>query len=162
VLPQGADIQGDNLIFWGSEAQLNRQKPGLYILNLTTGLLEFAPVSNLAIKGVTGGAVFFDNNNTTHLSYITQNPSGKFIGSLSNQNPQSAYFISEQLGASGNEKVAEGVKFSLGVSSHQTSTPDLTFDVSVKVCNARRNIFGWGLTRTDSAPDQADFLEIDG
>jgi len=160
VLPQGADIQGDKLIFWGQGAQFNRQKAGLYILNISSGLFEFVPVSNGVTFSVNGGAVFFDNNNFTHLAYTTPTPNKKFIGVLTNFNPSQALLISEQLGASGNEKVAEGVKLSYGISSHQTLTPNLTFDVSVKVCNARRNIFGWGVTNATSL--SPNLLQVDG
>jgi hypothetical protein len=160
VLPQGADIIGGSLAFWGLEANFNRQQAGLYMLNLKSSLFEFVPVSNNCIYGVTGGAIFFDNNNATHLSYTTATPNKKFIGRLGNTNPTRASFITEQLGQSDDEKVAEGVKLTLGVSSAQTTTPNLTFDVSVKICNARRNIFGWGLT--NGASTVADVLKIDG
>jgi hypothetical protein len=129
-------------------------------VNLDSGLYEFVPVSNNVTAGVTGGAVFFDNNNSVHLSYTTVTPSAKFIGQLINTNPSSAVHISEQLGQSGNEKVAEGVKWSLGISSHQTLTPAITFDISVKIANARRNLFGWGLTNAMSG--SANLLQVDG
>ncbi|SRR5216684_2175395 len=160
VLPQGADILAGNLVFWGLSAQFNRQQGGLYILNPNSKLLEFVPVSNGCTNGVTGGAILFDNKNTTHLSYITSNPSKNYLGSLTNSNPSRAFLISEQLGQSDNEKVAEGVKLSFGVSPSQTTTPNLTFDVSVKICNARRNIFGWGVTNGSSA--QPNLIQIDG
>jgi hypothetical protein len=160
VLPQGADVIGGSLAFWGQAAQFNRQQGGLYILNLTSKLFEFVPVSNGCTVGITGGAIFFDNSNSTHLSYITNTPNQKFLGRLGNSNASRAIIITEQIGQTDNEKTAEGVKLSLGVSSMQTLTPNITFDISVKVSNARRNIFGWGVTNATSGA--GNLLQVDG
>jgi hypothetical protein len=159
--PQGADIQGNKLNFWGVGSRFNRQKGGLYTLNLATKLLEFMPIPNGATNGVTGGALYSDNTNYTYLSYKSATPDAKYIGVITNSPIAAPYLITEQLGnLSDDEKVAEGVKLTLGVSSYQINTPDLTFNVSVKICNARRNIFGRGVTRAVST--SADVLKIDG
>lgn len=160
LIPQGAELQGDRLLFWGTSARFNRQKSGLYILNLSTKTFEFVPVSNGVTYGVTGGAVFSDSTAFTRLSYTTSVPNGRFLGILSNSNPAQAVLITEELGIGGNEKTAEGVKLALSIGSSQTITPVPAFDISVKVCNKKRNIFGYGQTRAVST--QADILKIDG
>ena len=160
ILPQGAEVQGNNLLFLGRSNRYNRQKAGLYRLNLTTKLLDFIPIPNGVTFNAFGGAIFSDNGNFTHLSFKSTLPDTKLIGVLSNSPIAHPYLISEPLGQTDNEKVAEGVKLTFGVSSYQPTTTDITFDVLVKVCNARRNIFGRGQTRAVST--SADVLKIDG
>lgn len=159
ILPQGAEIIENYLAFWGNFGDYNRQLGGLYLMNLDTKLFEFAPVSNGVTYAVTGGAVFFDNTFTTHLSYTTDNPAKKFIGRLDNANPSRAQFITEPLGIGTNDKIAEGAKFSIDLHSKQTTTPAITFDMTVKVASLKRNI--WNYAQTKSASTQADVLKID-
>src|SRR5882724_3451809 len=160
ILPQGAELQGDNLLFWGRQTRYNRQKAGLYTLNLSTKLFTCIPVPNGATVNVFGGAIFSDGSSYTHLSFISVSPNTKFIGVLSNTPIAKPFLITEQLGQGDDEKAAEAVKLTFGVSSYQTITPDMTFDVSVKICNARRNIFGQAVTR--AASTSADVIKVDG
>lgn len=157
--PQGAEIIENYVAFWGNFGEYNRQLAGLYFLDLNTKLFEFAPVSNAVTYGVTGGAIFFDNNFTIHLSYTTDNPAKKFIGRLDNANPARAQFITEPLGVGGDDKIAEGVKFSIDLHSKQTSTPTITFDMTVKVASLKRNI--WNYAQTKAASTQANVLKVD-
>lgn len=159
VLPQGAEIEGDTLYFWGTSGRFNRQKSGLYILDLTTKLMEFAPVSSGATYNVTGGAIFFDKKNFISVSYSSV-PGAASIGRVSNSNPSRASLITQQLGTSDNEKVAEGVKFTFGINPSQVLTTDITFDVSVKITRLKRNLFGYAQTR--AASTLANILNIDG
>jgi hypothetical protein len=160
VHPQGAEIVENYLVFWGAFSDYNRQLGGLYFLDLNTKLLEFAPVSNGVTFGITGGAIFFDNNLTTHLSYITANPAKKFIGRLDNAAPTRAIYITEPQGQGTDDKTAEGVKFGINLHSKQTSTPTLTFDMSVKIANMKRNV--WNISQTRAASTSANVLKIDG
>jgi hypothetical protein len=160
MIPQGAEVRGNKLMFWGTGSRFNRQKAGIYILDLATKLFEFVPVSNGVTNGVTGGAILSDTVAATRVSYNTALPTTKFVGRLANTSPSQAVLITELLGQGDNEKVAEGVKLTYGVSPSQITTPNMTFNVSVKVCNARRNIFGRGLTMTSSS--SAGILKIDG
>jgi hypothetical protein len=159
LLPQGAEIIENYLVFWGNFGDYNRQLAGLYLFDLNTKLFEFAPVSNGVTYGVTGGAIFFDNNFTTHLSYTTDNPAKKFIGRLDNSNPTRAQFITEPLGQGTDDKIAEGAKFSIDLHSKQTTTPAITFDMSVKVASLKRNI--WNYVQTKAVSTQADVLKVD-
>ncbi|MGE0126677.1 MAG: hypothetical protein AB7U82_01135 [Blastocatellales bacterium] len=159
LLPQGAETVEQYLAFWGG-GSFNRNKAGLWLLDLNTKLFEFAPASNDVTYNVTGGAIFFDNNFTTHLSFTTNTPSKKIIGKLNNINPSHALLITEPLGQGGSTKVAEGVKLSFGLDTKQYETPVLTFDVSVKIANLTRNIWNYAQTRAASA--SANILKIDG
>jgi hypothetical protein len=161
VIPQGVELIENYLVFWGTNSNYNRQRSGLWLFNLTSKLFEFAPVSNGVTYGVSGGAIFFDNNNTTHLSYSTGNPAKRFIGRLDNSNPSRAILITELLGlTSPNEKVAEGVKLILGLNTQQTETATKTFDASVKIANLRRNL--WSYVQTNNASATANVLNING
>jgi len=162
LLPQGADVRGNHLLFWGTSPRPNRQKGGFYRLDLKRNLFDFIPVANnVTTSALATGAIFLDSSNITHLSYTTTGTTNtKFIGRLNNSPAAHPYFISEQLGQSDNEKVAEAVKLSLGLSSYQTNTPDITLNIAVKIANARRNLFGWGRTNNTSA--QANILNVDG
>lgn len=163
VKPQGAEIIGKFLAFWGTNnANFNRNRDGLYLLNLETKAFEFAPVSNGCLRGVTGGAIFFDNGNKTHLSYATDNPLKKFIGSLQNSKPSSAFVITEQLGRqSPNSKAAEGVKLTVGVSTRITeSSPQITFSVTAKIYNFKRPL--WCNAQTNALSGATNILNING
>src|SRR5579864_4227488 len=120
LLPQGADVRGNHLLFWGTSPRPNRQKGGFYRLDLKRNLFDFIPVANnVTTSALATGAIFLDSSNITHLSYTTTGTTNtKFIGRLNNSPAAHPYFISEQLGQSDNEKVAEAVKLSLGLSSY--------------------------------------------
>lgn len=140
--PQGAEVLGKYLAFWGISGRFNRSKSGMYLLNLETTTFEFAPVFNGCLRGVTGGAIFFDNNSTVHISYTTDNPSKKFISSISNTKPASAYLITESLGQGSNKKVAQGAKLDIGINSRiAESAPAITFNVTLKIYNFKRPLW---------------------
>lgn len=157
--PQGAELQGDYLVFWGSGSHFNRQKSGLYRLNLNTKLLEFIPVSSGVTHNGTGGAIITDSQYLVHLSYKDDNPSKKYLGVLSN-NPGSENYIITYQGQGENEKVAEGIKVTLVVPSFQSGVPAMTADVSVKIANNHRHLFGRAVTRAASV--STNILKIDG
>jgi hypothetical protein len=163
IKPQGAEIIGNKLAFWGTgNGNFNRNKDGLYLLDLSTGMFEFVPVYNGCLRAVTGGAIFIDSSNKIHLSYTTDNPNHKFIGSLQNSKPSSAYVITERLGnLSANKKNAEGLKLSIGISSRiAESAPVITFNVTAKIYNFKRPL--WGDAQTNAASSTADVLKING
>lgn len=160
VLPQGAEVIENYLVFWGGFGGYNRQLAGLYFLDLNTKLFEFSPVSNGVMYNLTGGAIFFDNSFVTHLSYTTSDPAKKIIGRLLNSNPSKAELIIGPIGQGGNDKVAEGVKLDLGLNTRQATDPTMTFDISVKVASLRKNLFSNAQTNDVSAT--ADVLCVDG
>lgn len=161
VSPQGAEILGKYLGFWGISGRTNRNKAGVYLFNLETATFEFAPVANGCLKGVNGGAIFFDNNNTIHISYTTDNPTKKYIGFLSNTKPATAHYITEILGQGSNKKTAQGVKYDIGISSRIIETaPVLTFNASVKIYNFKRPL--WAQAQTNGASATAITIKVNG
>lgn len=162
LLPQGAEVIEKKLVFWGG-ARPNRLKNGLFILNLDTGLFEFAPASNQVLFNLTMGAVFFDSNNRIHTSYSSQTPAKTYIAKLTNgyaANSGQASFISEKLGAGDNEKVAEGVKFTFGLDTRESERYPLTFDATVKIYNFKRTL--WNYAQTNNASTTPEVLRVNG
>jgi hypothetical protein len=160
MLPQGADIVENNLVFWGFGGQ-NRLKAGIYILNLTANLFEFCPASNGVMYNLTSGAVLLDSGHRIHTSYKTLHPFTSYIARLTIGNPAMAYLITEELGRlSDNEKAAEGVKFTLGLDTKQFETNALTFNATVKIYNFKRSL--WNYAQTNGASTTPGVLKIDG
>lgn len=160
LLPQGAQIVKGKLIFWGTIARPNRAKSGLYLMDLKTGLFEFAPVANECVMGVTGGAVFFDSNYRVHLSYTTDAPSKKVWGLLGTDSTPRSFYISSKLGVGDNDKIAEGVRLNFGINLQDFTLSAITFDVSVKVYNFRRQLYSYAITNaTAGATNQ---IRVDG
>lgn len=161
VSPQGAEMLGKFLAFWGISGRTNRNKAGVYLLNLETATFEFAPVANGCLKGVNGGAIFYDNNNTIHISYTTDNPNKKYIGFLSNTKPASAHFITELLGTGSNKKTAQGFKLDVGISSRIAETaPVLTFNASAKIYNFKRPL--WAQAQTNANTGTTTTVRVNG
>jgi hypothetical protein len=161
LLPQGVELIENYLVFMGSYAGVNRMPTGIYLFNLNTKLFEYAPISNSVMSSNAAmGAIFFDNTATIHTAYTTSTPAKKFIGKLQNTNPAQALLISPQLGTQSlNEKVAEGVKLTFGLNTKQTETADMTFDVSVKIANMRKNL--WGYVQTAAISASTITLKVD-
>lgn len=163
IKPQGAQIIGKYLAFLGTNyGYLNRNKDGLYLLDLQTKLFEFVPISNGVTRGVTGGAILFDSNSKIHVSYSTPNLSRQYIGSLNNNKGTSAYFITDKLGnLSNNNKTAEGFKLTLGISTKRPEyTPIITFNVTAKIYNFKRPL--WASSQTNNASVTANVLRVNG
>lgn len=160
LLPQGAQLVGKQLAVWGTSGASTRIKGGLHLLDVSSGLFEFVPVASGVTSGVSGGAIFFDSNFTTHLSYATSNPAKKVIGSLVNGNPASAFFITEPKGQGGNLKVAEGAKLTLGLNTDQNSPAALSYTLSAKIATLKRNL--WNYTQTQAVSTSPGVLKING
>lgn len=158
--PQSMAIAKKKLLFWGTTHQLNRSKDGIYIMDLDTTLFEFVPVENGSLRGVSGGAIFYDSNFRTHLGYTTDNPSGKAWAALTTDSAAKSFYVSPKLGDGANDKIAQAVKLDLGISLQEVVKVDITFDVSVKLYNYRRQLFSYALTNAVSA--SADHVKVDG
>jgi len=166
ILPQGADLVGGKLVFLGG-SDFNRQKAGIYILDITTKLFEFAPVSNGCLQGVISGALFFDSNFNCNYGYQTSIPNASYIGKLLNTAPSMAFFVTDpkgmvadNAGLPGNVLVAQAAKFSFAVNSRQTGNPTQTFNATLKIYNFRRNL--WNYAQTNNASGSANLIKIDG
>jgi hypothetical protein len=159
--PQGATVIKQCLLFWSESGAFNRNKAGLYILNLETNTLEFVPVYNGSVSDITGGAIFFDSNFTIHLTYSTSNPAKRYITSLSNGKPPSAYLITQELGQGPNKKTALGAKLDIGIGARAAyATPDITLNVHLKIYNFKRPL--WNYAQTNSASANGTTIKVDG
>jgi hypothetical protein len=160
LIPQGAELLGETLAFWGTNSDWNRNKVGIYLLHLPTRLFEFAPVHNGALFDISAGAIFYDNNYSIHVSYVTNNPFVKTIGRLFNSTPSTAQYILKCGDDNTNDKIAEAVKLNLGIKTPTTAVANLTFNVTVKLYNFRRML--WVRAQTNAASTVENKLKING
>lgn len=155
--PQGAEVIGDYLAFMGQGTSLNRNLPGLYLLNLKTRLMEFVPLSNVT-QDATGYAIFYDSNIRIHLSYTTSDPAKYTIGRLTEGTSRG--FVILEVGDSSANKIAEAVKLNLGIANRETGYVANNYTVAVKIYNFRRVLWNYAQTRALSV--NAGILKIDG
>jgi hypothetical protein len=160
VLPQGAQVINDYLIMANTTPYASRLRGGFWILNLNTKLWEYAPVSNGGTMNNTMGAVFFDSNYRTHVSYKTAIPNRKYIGYLSNDAPSRAYVITGELGAGNRKKTAEGVKLSLGISPQLRFSYPITFNVAVKLYKFGRPLWTYAQQKVTAGANNQ--ITVDG
>lgn len=161
VLPQGAQVAGNFLIMSNTEGLTNRIRCGYWILDLTTKLWEYAPVANLSTIDNIMGAVFLDSNAKLHTAWSSQIPNTKYIGSIVNSQPTSAYFITPPLGDGNGQKVGTGLKLNLGISPYQTANYPITFNVSVKIYNFKRPLWTYAQQKVLASVDH-NKLTVDG
>ncbi len=161
VLPAGTLVIDNKLYTANTSDKYNRLKSGLYIQDLTSGLFQFVPVANGCRSGVTMGAMFQDSDLNHYISYATSLPSGNFVAQIDETSPVTATLISPKLGAGPNNKVAEGLQLDISANP-KTSTLNSagSFDVSVKIYNFKRQLWGYGVTNGISADE--DELRVDG
>lgn len=160
VLPQGAQVINDFLIMANTTPYASRLRGGFWILNLKTKLWEYAPVSNGGTMNNTMGAVFFDSNYRTHVSYKTTIPSRKYIGYLTNDSPSRGYVITGALGQGNNRKTSEGAKLSLGISPQLRFSYPITFNAAVKVYNFKRPLWTYAQQKVNASTDNQ--ITVDG
>lgn len=157
IAPQGAEVIGDYLAFLGQGTSLNRNLPGLYLLNLKTRLLDFAPLANVTQDAI-GYAIFYDSNIRIHLSYSTADPAKYAIGRLT-EGATRGYVVLEA-GEGTTSKIAEAVKLNLSLSSRDTGFLANNYTVAVKIYNFRRILWNYAQTRAISTAEGV--LKIDG
>jgi len=160
----GMIIDGNYLIMGSSTVTgYNRQKRGFYILNLITGLWEFCPLSTFnTYTNSTTGAVFISSNRRRHVSYgdTALSPNQEYIGQLL-QASSPSYFITEAFGeGSPYKKTAEGIFINLHFARDEYDTyTNPNWAIDVKLYNFRRQLWGWGQTKTAST--SKDELTVD-
>lgn len=158
VVPQGAEIIENSLIIANSSARLNRQKAGLMILNLKTGLYEYVPFSGYYQAGssVAAGAVYYDSSLRTHVGY----QSGTYnIGSLQTGLPSRAIYIAQAGEETETDKVAEAVKPDITLDTVDYTAALYSFSVSVKITDGKRQLWTYGTTKAGSTTTT---LVVDG
>lgn len=160
LLPQSADIVGNQLVFWGDGGQLNRNRDGLYLLDLGTRGLSFAPCSNSCQYRVTPGAVFNDSLYRVHTSYETAAPARKYIAFLDTAALQ-AFVIVPGGTANSNLKVAQGVQLNFGLRSRDdTVEAAFTITATVKLYDFKRLL--WNTAETNAVSSSADKIRVNG
>jgi hypothetical protein len=161
VHPAGTLVVGNKLYTANTATGLNRLKPGLYIQDLDTGLFQFVPVANGCRYGVTMGAMFIDSNLNHFVSYSTTLPSAHFIGRVVESSPSIATLVSPRLGAGPSNKIAKGLKLDVSANPKTTALNSSgSFDVSAKIYNFKRQL--WGYAVTNGASASAITLKVDG
>jgi hypothetical protein len=160
VLPQGAQVINDYLLIANTTPYASRLRGGVWVLDLKTKLFEYAPVSNGGTMNNTMGAVFFDSNFRTHVSYKTTIPNRKYIGHLTNDAPSRAYVITGELGAGNRKKTAEGAKLSLGISPQLRFSFPITFNVAVKLYKFGRPLWTYAQQKVTASTNNQ--ITVDG
>jgi hypothetical protein len=161
-LPAGTLVIGDKLFTANTAAaSYNRLKSGLYTQDLTTGLFSFVSVGNGCKTDMTMGALHQDSNLNHFISYTTNLPSSHHVALFNNASPTIATLISPRLGKGANKKVAEGVQVDISAVPKVFSLNSAgSFDVSLKIYNFKRQLWGYGLTNGISADE--DELRVNG
>ncbi len=146
--PQGAELIGNYLAFFGGNS-FNRQKNGLYMLNLDTSLLEFVPFGTYfnrqSTYGGIGGAIFYDSNFSIQISYSITGYYN-YIGKLANSAPQTCFLITDRLGEGDNDKVAKLLQLSLTLDERQYISTPPTFNITLKIATLTRQLFNFAQT----------------
>lgn len=138
-----------------------RRKTGVYLLDLTTGLYLFVPVSSGNQAELTMGGLFQDSAAKTYVSYSSTLTSAKFIAELKNETPAYAWVVAGPFGDGVNSKVAEGVKVELTPGSNAQSLFQVSgFDIAVKVYNFRRQL--WGAAVSNATAPATNKIAVNG
>jgi hypothetical protein len=161
VAPAGTLVIGNKLFTANTAEKYNRLKSGLYIQDLDTQSFQFVPVGNGCTVGVTMGAMFQDSDLNHYVSYSTSLPSAHYVARIQETSPSHATLISPRLGVGTNNKVAEGLKLDISANPKVSGLDSSgSFDVSLKIYNFKRQLWGYGVTNGASAT--AITLKVDG
>jgi hypothetical protein len=174
VLPQQMTFVNDVLFFtitasFGDVSQFGKKKPGLYLYFMTRKAWCYIPVPTGEKINIVVNAVYFDiQNNRIVVSY--SNNTTNFLAAVVNQAPTTAQFISEETGLGRikyqrvyfgpTDKTLEGVVLNLGLLNSATEATPLSFNVSLKVYNFRRQL--WGHAKTSASLLFPGQIQIDG
>ena len=160
--PQGAVVQGGKLIFGGGQGTRNRSIYGIYILDLETGLLEVVDVSNSCQLGVDFSSIFLNaENQRIFLGFVSSTPLQRAICTLGEYTADNPAIYVDIFGQGSSNKIAEGIKLSLGINSKNYSRPnEMDFTVRVKIASMNKQLHGYG-QKTGAGTDK-DRIPIDG
>lgn len=155
--PGAVMVEGDLLFIGGAlNPSFIRRKQGVHILNLITGLWEFAPIpknlqTNLNLYSNSGvGALFRSSNNQRYISYEESFfDADDYLGRiyLSPKENIESYFITPKVGSGNQKKKAEAIILDLSYSFERYQTfanPD--WEIKVKLYDLERPLWGYSLT----------------
>lgn len=153
LYPSGMVTSEDYLMVTGGEATVARRRRGLYILDLTTGLWEFATVPDGSTYNTLMTASFVSSTRKFFLSYYSKvGATRNGIGKLQSSSPQESFYISPYFGkGSGYEKEAEGIVLDYSL-SFQTQNNNLPVqEITAKIYDGSRQLWGYGQAKTASS-----------
>ena len=165
VAPQGLKVNNDKLLLLNQSSTTNsfsRMKAGLYILDLSSRLFEFVPMSTMNVRSVVPLAIYAPKATTQQvlIGYSDTFLSKNYIGKLLTSGGTGGTFIPQLLASSVTTKQAEAVVLNLGVNTVQSYPQPLTFKIAVKVYSFTRQL--WGLNVTNDTAAQFDKIFVDG
>lgn len=181
IYPSGMAVKDDYLFVGIStvvfgQPDFGRRKQGLWILNLSTKLWEFCPVSNRCLVDIQMGGFFLDNQGNFYIGYSTTRPQTHFYiarvhNSFSGMSTTSnkAIYISETMGRGNTIKVGEAVLLNLNPHHKPIdvfATPvfqgvaNPNIEIAVKLYDFKRILFRTGITNSTSTI--LNQLRVDG
>lgn len=163
VLPQQMALVNDVLIFTittssNNVAQYGKMKPGVYLYWLARKTWSYIPVDSGATYDLYVNAILVDTqNNRIAVAYSIDGMN--YVSTLASKPPAQAQFTSEQLGLgrikyqrlyfSPTDKTMEAIILNLAILNSSTQATDISFNVSVKVYNFKRQLWGHALTNAE-------------
>lgn len=167
ILAQRILVVNDTLILLNTaranvSAQFGRMKVGVYLIDIPTGYWDFIPVSTLNTISVDLYSAFADNSTDQRilLGYKDTKLNKSYIASLAQSGPATAQYYSEEIGDGVTNKAAEGVVLNIGVQPGAVDPVTLTFNVSLKIYNFKRKL--WGTQQTNATAAAANQIRVDG
>jgi len=153
--------------------EYGKMKPGLYLYSLVTHTWSYIPVPTQSTISLFTGAVFADVNfnNRILFAYRDVTAGENFVAALTPTPPTKAQWISEEIGLGRihyqrvffgpTSKTAEAVILNLGVLNSITDPATLNFNVSLKIYNFKRQLWGHAVTNA-SLSSHNNQVQIDG
>jgi len=150
--PSGMTTTGNYLLVAGKEHTVTRRRRGLYVLDLRTGLWEFATVPDGATFNTLMTALFVSSLRRFYLSYdYTVAVVRNGIGRLLNDVPEFSHYISPVFGRRNNyKKTAEAIilDYTFSFSNQANALPYQ--EISVKLYDGSRQLWGYGQAKVGS------------
>jgi hypothetical protein len=178
TLPQQMIVINDTLVFaitahsGGLSYEFGRMKPGIYLYHLSSHAWDYIPLATGNMLSVFINSVFSDVNfnNRILIGYRDAVLGKNYIAALTNSPASQAVCVSEVLGVGRlhyqrvffgpTEKVAEAVVLNLGILNSITDPATETFNVSLKIYNFKRQL--WGKSSTNASLSNHATLQVDG
>lgn len=169
VNPDGTLIVNDKLIILQQKqttqqlSEFGRMKPGVYVFDLRTRTFEYAPVNTMNTISVSPLAIFATSSYSKSivLGFADAALSKNYISTLDSSPPATGVLISEVVGADvPTDKDVDSVSLNLGLRTETADAQVLTFNVSVKLYDFTRPL--WGKQVTNASAAAANQIRVDG
>ena len=162
--PGGMAVEDDKLMIISATPSYNRNKFGIYVLDLITALWEFIPVSTKnTYSNTEGGALYISSGNNRYVSWKDTflTAPQQYIGTITDAADSSCY-ISPPLGTgSSKKKRAEGLILSMNFALQDYNAyanPD--WKITAKLYNFKRPLWAYGVASSTSS--SAIDIPVDG